>query len=69
MEEAVIGLLGVLLGIGLGEYLRRKRRLENYSSTVFEKRLALYEELFEKVNKYSVVATAAPHNLACRCLP
>ncbi len=62
MEEALIGLVGVLLGIGLGEYFRRKSRLENYSTTVFGKRLGLYEQLFEKVSHYCAVATEVLEN-------
>lgn len=62
MEEALIGLVGVLLGIGFAEYFRRKSRLENYSTTVFEKRLGLYEQLFEKVSQYSAVATEVLEN-------
>ena len=62
METALIGLVGVLLGIVLNEQLRRRNRIENYSTTVFEKRLDLYEELFRKVSHYSEVGTEVIEN-------
>jgi hypothetical protein len=62
METALIGLLGVLLGIVLNEQLRRRNRIENYSTSVFDRRLDLYEELFRRVSKYSEVATEVIEN-------
>jgi len=56
LETALIGLVGVLLGIVLNEQLRRRNRIENYSTSVFERRLSLYEELFRHVRMYSEVA-------------
>ena len=50
MKEAFIALVGVLIGIAVTEYLRRRSRIEVYSSPVFEKRLQIYEELYAKVN-------------------
>ena len=62
MEIALIGLLGVLLGIVLNEQLRRRNRIENYSTSVFERRLDLYEELFRRVSQYSEIATEVIEN-------
>ena len=47
MDAALVGLLGVLLGILLNERLRRRNRIENYSTSVFTKRLEIYEGLHE----------------------
>ncbi|WP_206743745.1 hypothetical protein, partial [Aliivibrio fischeri] len=46
MESALIGLAGVVLGALLSEYFRRKNRIEIYSQKVFDKRLAIHEELY-----------------------
>ena len=62
METALIALVGVLLGIVLNEQLRRRNRIENYSTSVFERRLSLYEELFRRVSMYSEVATEVIEN-------
>jgi hypothetical protein len=43
MESALIALAGVLTGMVLTEYYRRLSRIEKYSSTVFDKRLEIYE--------------------------
>ncbi len=39
MEGALIGLAGLLIGILLNEYYRRKSRIEQYSAQVFEKKV------------------------------
>jgi hypothetical protein len=64
LETALIGLLGVMLGIFLNEQIRRRNRIENYSTSVFEKRLDLdlYEELFRRVSKYMETANIAIKN-------
>lgn len=49
MQDALIGLAGLLIGIFLNEYYRRSSRIERYSSQVFEKRLAVYEGLMSEV--------------------
>ncbi len=59
---ALIGFLGILLGIVLNEQLRRRNRIENYSTVVFERRLDLYEELHRRVLHYSEVATEVIEN-------
>jgi hypothetical protein len=55
MEEALIGLLGVLVGLFVNEHFRKTNRIENYSSTVFEKRLKIYEELMAIVDKNGIL--------------
>ena len=50
MENAIIGILGILLGIILNEYFRLKKRIENYSQKIFEKRFEVYEKLYESVD-------------------
>jgi hypothetical protein len=62
MMTALIGFLGILLGIVLNEQLRRRNRIENYSTIVFERRLGLYEELHRRVCNYSGVATEVIEN-------
>lgn len=49
MEVALIGLLGVLLGLLISEYFRRQSRIEIYSKEIFDKRLSIYEGLYRKV--------------------
>jgi len=45
MKTALIGLVGVLIGILLTEYLRRQSRIEKYSSNVFDERLQVHDRL------------------------
>lgn len=56
MEAAIIGLTGMLLGILLNELLRRRNRIEGYAVRVFDKRLEIYEGLYERVSACSEVA-------------
>ena len=49
IEAALIGLIGVLLGILLNEILRRKNRIEGYAARAFDKRLEIYEGLYERI--------------------
>ena len=55
METALIagafGVFGTVAGVFLQEYIKRKSRLENYSREVYQKRLEVYEELYQKVNE------------------
>jgi len=51
MTQALIGVLGVLVGIFVNELLRRNRRIEDYSAKIFEKRLQVYEELYSKLHE------------------
>jgi hypothetical protein len=57
MENAIIGVLGVLLGIVFNEFIRRKNRIENYSQKIFENRLEVYEKLYELVDQASTTIT------------
>lgn len=50
MDNALIGLLGILSGIFITEHFRRRNRIENYSHLVFEKRLKLYENIYCRIN-------------------
>lgn len=54
--ETLVGLLGVVVGVLLNEYLRRGRRIEGYSLPVFERRLAAYAALMRLVDSLSSVA-------------
>ena len=56
MTEALIGVIGLLLGILLGEYFRRGRRIELYSKEIFQKRLQIYEELYKKIGEAKKIA-------------
>ncbi len=51
MEVAIIGILGVIAGIFINEYVRRKNRIENYSQRIFDKRLEVYEGLMSQLDK------------------
>src|SRR5713101_7603994 len=52
-------MLGVILGRILNEYLRRARRLEEYSSDIFKKRLEAYEILMSLIHDGSELARDA----------
>lgn len=62
MEAALIGLAGLLLGIVLNEQLRRRNRIENYSTSIFDKRLDLYHQLYNLVGECSPIATEVIEN-------
>lgn len=62
METALIGLLGVLVGVLLNELLRRNNRIEGYATRVFDKRLEVYEGLYERVSASADVATDVVEN-------
>lgn len=49
---ALIGMLGVFVGMVLDYFIRRDERLNKFSEIVFNKRLTIYEELYEKVQDY-----------------
>ena len=51
MNEALIGLIGLLLGALLVENFRRQGRIEIYSKETFQKRLNIYEELYEIITE------------------
>ena len=47
MNEALVGLIGVLIGMLLAEYFRRQGRIEIFSKGIFQKRLNIYEKLYK----------------------
>lgn len=49
VATGLVGVLGVLVGVAANEVLRRNNRIESYSARVFDKRLAIYEELLTKM--------------------
>ena len=56
MTTALIGVIGLLLGILIGEYFRRSSRIELYSKEIFQKRLHIYEELYRKIGEARRIA-------------
>ena len=52
----VIGIVGVVVGVLLNEFMRRRNRRELYAPRIFEKRLAAYEGLIEQIHQGSKVA-------------
>jgi hypothetical protein len=67
METALIGLVGVLLGIFINEMLRRRNRIESYAGHVFDKRLEIYEGLYQRVAALGPLATDLIENSSyCR---
>lgn len=52
----VVGIVGVIVGALLNELMRRRNRRELYAPRIFEKRLAAYEGLIEKIHQGSKVA-------------
>lgn len=52
----IIGIVGVIVGVLLNEFMRRRNRRELYAPKIFEKRLAAYERLIEQIHQGSKVA-------------
>jgi hypothetical protein len=67
MESALIGLLGVLIGILINENLRRYRRIEGYADSVFKRRLEIYEELYAKIEHACPVVSDVFENSEYSC--
>ena len=59
---SLIGLSGVIAGAVLNEVIRRSRRVETFSPTIFEKRLAKYEKLMALVQAGYEVASEVMTN-------
>jgi hypothetical protein len=59
----LIGILGVISGTVLNEYLRRRRRVEDYSSAIFAKRLESYESLIALVHTGGEIAEEVIQNV------
>lgn len=60
----IIGIVGVIVGIIINEFLRRSRRAEEYSSDIFKKRLRAYETLMVLINDGNDVANEVINNVA-----
>jgi hypothetical protein len=58
----LIGMVGVIIGTVLNEYLRRGRRIEQYSSIIFTKRLEAYEVLMSLICEGTEFANEAISN-------
>ena len=56
IEVALIGLLGVVLGVLISEFFRRRNRVEFYSQKLFERRLEAHEKLLALVNAGASIA-------------
>jgi len=52
----LLGMVGVVVGSLLNEFLRRRRRVEEYSSGIFDKRLRAYEILMGLIHTGSDLA-------------
>ncbi len=53
---ALIGVVGVPLGIFLGEFLRRRQRAEQFAAAIFGKRLEAYDALIGLVDDGGTIA-------------
>lgn len=51
METALIGFLGIIVGVLLREYFRVSNRIETYAGQIFLRRLQVYEEFYKKLNQ------------------
>ncbi|WP_068783344.1 hypothetical protein [Paenibacillus phocaensis] len=47
MLPAIFGLAGVLIGIFIGEFFRRKSRIEIFTKEIFLRRLQIFENLYQ----------------------
>ncbi len=57
MTEALIGLVGLLIGLLINEHFRRINRIEKYSTRVFDRRIEIYEGLLHLVQEKSSFVT------------
>jgi hypothetical protein len=58
----VVGIVGVIVGVLLNEFMRRRSRRELYAPKIFEKRLTAYEGLIEQIHQGSKVADEVIEN-------
>lgn len=62
MENALLGLLGVLVGALLAEVFRRLGRIDAYSEQLFLRRFDIHEELYRLMDEASEVAQEVMHD-------
>lgn len=62
LTGALIGLVGIPLGILLGELLRRRQRTEQFAAAVFTKRLEANDTLFGLLNEGNRIADEVINN-------
>lgn len=53
--SSFVGILGMLVGILVNEYFKRKDREALFSEAIFQKKLKIYEELFAKMHNASKI--------------
>lgn len=62
LSSSLIALTGVIIGILITEYYRRKNRESLYSKTIFSKKLEIYESLNEKMYNASELVAEIDEN-------
>jgi len=62
--SSLIGLAGVIVGILINEYFKRKDRESLYSDTIFQKRLEIYDKLFTKMSTASEISNEVIENVS-----
>jgi hypothetical protein len=60
--SALIGVLGVVGGVLLGELVRRRQRAEQFASVVFSRRLEVYEQLLGLLRDGEAIADEVIQN-------
>jgi len=56
LVPSLIGLIGVVAGILLSEFVRRRQRAEQFASTIFARRLDAYEALLQLLDEGGEIA-------------
>lgn len=56
MSQALLAIASLLLGVALNELIRKNNRIESYAPAIFQKRLGIYEALWEKLKQGREVA-------------
>lgn len=62
LTGALIGFVGVPLGIFLGEFLRRRQRAEQFAAAIFVKRLEAYDTLLDLLVEGKEIADEVINN-------